>query len=136
MSNQLGFEPDELNAEQLQALNKLLPEAQVLSAKECYERAAGHFKETAEQARTKPLINVKLAQAILDVVDIVVRDFDSIPSHAKAWLKAAILYFAQIEDGENDFESLLGFEDDCEILNGCLLYAGRKDLVIAPEDYD
>ena len=136
MSRQLSLHPDSLSPSLFDALDRLTKEASPLSPGECLKQAAGHVIAAQSASKTFPLVNVRLAQAIFDSCRALVNSFDALPSHSKAWIKGAILYFAQTTDGAHDFESLGGFEDDCEVLNACLRLAGREDLIINPEDYD
>lgn len=136
MSKQLTFEPDNLSPSLLQSLRRLVTESSHSTPAECLNKARLHLSSAIEEGKTRPSVNVRLAQAIYDCCKELVSSFDTLPNHAKAWIKGAILYFAETSDGEPDFESFLGFEDDCEILNACLKLANRDDLIINPEDYD
>ena len=118
------------------ALTRLTKGAASLSPVDCLKQAKDHLQRAASLAASKPTVNMALAKAIIEACEQVVADFDSLPPHSKAWLKGAMLYFAQTEDGEHDFDSFLGFDDDCEVLNACLELAGRDDLLLNPEDYD
>ena len=136
MTKQLSFEPDNLSPSLLQTLRRLANESSRSTPAECLSKARFHLSSAIEEGKTRPSVNVRLAQAIYDCCEELVRSFDTLPSHAKAWIKGAILYFAETSDGEPDFESFLGFDDYCEILNACLRLANRDDLIINPEDYD
>ena len=136
MTDQLGFEPDSLEPRLLCALRRLTREAGTLSIDECLVRAQNHMEEAIAAAQLKPSVNVPLVRALFATCESIVADFDTIPAYAKAWIKGAILYFVETDDDEHDFDSFLGFEDDCQVLNVCLKLAGREDLMINPEDYD
>jgi hypothetical protein len=136
MNKQLSFEPDSLSETLLGSLRRLVKAASALSPGDCLRMAESHLAAAVRQYRTQPSVNVRLAQAIYDCCEQLVSSFDTLPDHSKAWIKGAILYFAETSDGEPDFESFLGFEDDCEILNACLRLANRDELIINPEDYD
>lgn len=82
------------------------------------------------------MINVRLASAIVSVLELVVSDWDSMQGNARWWMRGAMHYFATSDDDEPDFQSPIGFEDDAEILNACLTFAGRNDLCLNVEDYD
>ena len=136
MSEEESFQPENLASELLTSLTRLTNEAKAFSPIECLGQARAHAKQAEALSANNPLINMKLVQALMDSFEQVVRDFENLPNHSKAWLKGAILYFTRTEDGEHDFESVLGFEDDCEVVNACLELAGRDDLKVDPEDYD
>lgn len=99
-------------------------------------RAREHLAAVRLTAAENPFINLRLAEAICDRLHLVATHWDRIPSHARPWLKAAIVYFEADDDEISDSASPIGFEDDCEVLNACLELAGRVDLKLNPEDFD
>ena len=98
--------------------------------------AQGHLEATARAHQQNPMVNLRLATAICEVVDRIGLCWDDLSPDARAWLGAAILYFAQSDDDEPDLSSPIGFEDDTEVLNACLRFARRDDLCLNVEDYD
>lgn len=136
MNKQLSFQPEGLSPSLFEALEGLTRKAVALPLAVCVKKAADHLVAAVEASRKLPLVNVRLAQAIFDCCQELVNNFAALPAHSKGWIKGAILYFAQTTDGAHDFETLGGFEDDCEVLNACLRLAHREDLIINPEDYD
>ena len=100
------------------------------------ELALRHVERAWQAHAENPIVNAHLAQAVGDVISRLAEDWDSLPPASHSWLRAAIYYFAAADDSEPDFSSAIGFEDDVELLNACLIFAGRGDLVLNPEDYD
>ena len=90
----------------------------------------------AAAAADNPFINIRLAEGIADRFHAVALRWDRIPGHAEPWMKAAMAYFVATADEVPDFESPIGFEDDCEVLNACLRFAERDDLCLDPADFD
>lgn len=87
--------------------------------------------EKAYQARARNgIANVKVAEAILDVFQAVAADWESISPMAQPWCKGMMRYFTSSDDDEDDFNSLIGFDDDVEVVNSCLTFGGREDLCI------
>jgi uncharacterized membrane protein YkvA (DUF1232 family) len=82
------------------------------------------------------IINLHLATAIVEVIERVVGDWDSLPANARSWMAGAMHYFSKSNDDEPDFSSPIGFEDDAEVLNACLRFAKLDDLCLNVEDYD
>ncbi len=82
------------------------------------------------------MINLRLATAIVEVIERVVGDWNSLPADARSWLAGAMHYFCKCNDDEPDFSSPIGFEDDTEVLNACLRFAKLNDLCLNVEDYD
>jgi hypothetical protein len=82
------------------------------------------------------MINLRLARALGNAINKVLDSWDSLENPKRYWLAGAFLYFSKGDDDEPDFASPIGFEDDAEILNACLIYAGLDELCVNPEDYD
>jgi hypothetical protein len=82
------------------------------------------------------MINLRLASAIVTVLEDLSSNWDSLQKNHVWWLQGAMHYFATSNDDEHDFHSPLGFEDDAEILNACLKFAGCMDLCLDVADYD
>jgi uncharacterized membrane protein YkvA (DUF1232 family) len=99
-------------------------------------QAEKHLEAVRTVHDQNAMVNVRLAEAICGVIRTIVADWDNLPTHSQAWLRAAIHYFGNCDDDQPDFTSPIGFEDDTEVLNACLYLAGRDDLCLKPEDYD
>lgn len=90
-----------------------------------------HLDETRAAAARREFVDLALAvrvaaglHALLDALD-----HDAPDGHRRAVYGAA-RYFVQMEDGEHDLESEIGFHDDAEVLNAVARLVGRVDLVI------
>ena len=94
--------------------------------------AREHLEQAHQAHARNGVVNVQIAEAIYNVFEVIVADWDNIPYQAQAWCKGMISYFSLKDDDEDDFNSLIGFDDDAEVVNSCLLLAGRKDLLINP----
>ena len=136
MSDQLEFHPSGLGEDQLSALTEYADVARLLSAEELRVQTARHLEATAEAHKQNPMINLRLAQALVDSIQKVLASWDSLEGPKQYWLAGAIQYFSKSNDDEPDFGSPIGFEDDAEILNACLKFAGLDQLCVNPEDYD
>ena len=82
------------------------------------------------------MINVRLAEAIIVQFMTATDHLSQLPTNEQYWLAGAMLYFSTLDDSEPDFSSPIGFEDDTEVLNACLRFAGLDQLCLRPEDYD
>lgn len=132
-----SFFPEGLTKQGFDFLSKCVEQVGETSICDLLKRAENHLEEAKNlKATTHPLINIVLAEAILDTLKKVVEEWDSIPKHARSWCLGMIQYFISSDDEEDDFDSPIGFEDDAEVVNACLKLAGREDLCINPEDYD
>jgi uncharacterized membrane protein YkvA (DUF1232 family) len=125
-----------LTREQFALLTEYVRAGSRVGLGDLLKESAQHVARTEAAYHDNPLINVKLARAIHSAIRDIVGRWDAVPHHAKTWLKGAILYFTRCSDDEPDFTSPIGFEDDAEVLNACLRFAGREDLCLNTEDYD
>ena len=136
MNRQCDFSPLGLTREQFEQLTASSHHARHMTLAELRTVAQGHLEATARAHQQNPMVNLRLATAICEVVDQIGLYWDDLSPDARAWLGAAILYFAQSDDDEPDFTSPIGFEDDAEVLNASLRFAQLDALCVHPEDYD
>ena len=116
-------------AESVESVSGSTP-AQLLQA------ADTHLERVQAAQQRNPLVNYRLAEALYNTMRTVIDDWSQIANVAHPWLLGAMHYFAGDNDEEPDFTSPIGFEDDAEVLNACLRFAGREDLCLNTEDYD
>ena len=102
-----------------------LPETYLFSACE------KHAKDAKEEFKKNPLVDFEAAEKIAAAFAAIQGSFKSLSEEQQKALKAAMYYFALDEDEDADFESFLGFDDDVEITNVCLSFAGRDDLKVS-----
>lgn len=98
--------------------------------------ARDHLVKVRAEYERNPMINVRLAEGMVDVFRKVSEEWDEIAPQARPWLLGAMSYFTSAEDEQPDMVSPIGFEDDCDVLNACLRLAQREDFCLNPEDYD
>lgn len=75
-------------------------------------------------------INFSLAKKIAEVCILLLDVYDQYNKEEQKFINAAIQYFLDSNDDEEDLYSPLGFDDDAEILNECLRLLKREDLTI------
>ena len=92
-----------------------------------------HFEKVQDASGSNSHIDVQTAEAIVDVFHFLVKEWDNIPSIAQSWCKAMMRYFTTADGIEDDFNSPIGFDDDAEVVNACLKFAGRADLCLDVE---
>ena len=128
--------PKGLKKVQLEQLGGLAEAVQQSSLSELQHQAEEHV-ERARQAHAKnPFINARFAEAIGSRIGETIQEWDGLPAAAQYWFRGAIQYFVHSCDGEPDFASVIGFDDDAEVLNACLRLAGKHDWCLKPEDFD
>jgi hypothetical protein len=98
--------------------------AELLEITRCYlavvEAAAG----------TNEFLDLPTARAIASALELALAEpTPTHPDHLAA-LHVAVRYFEEDDDGDPDLESVLGFDDDAQVLNAVLRYIGREDLCI------
>ena len=136
MGEQLEFHPSNLTRSQFDRLSECANEAEATLPQDLLSAARQHLDRTRAAHAANRLVNVRLAAAIVGVLEELFLTWSSLGSNQARWLRGAIHYYATSNDEEPDFQSPLGFEDDAEILNACLRFIGRKDLCLNSEDYD
>lgn len=124
------FQPSGISNTTISALFHYLKYAQDKDSKNLLQEAYRHLSEAEITHSLTGKVNVDVARAIVRVFEAVCADWSSIPKTARPWCKAMMAYFCSTNDLEKDFSSLVGFDDDVEIINACLKFAGRKDLCI------
>ena len=132
MKKQTGslFYPTELSKNVFSTLNQCQQDVEDISLVELLLDAEEHVEKAHQAHARNGIANVEVAEAICDVFKVVVDDWDDISSLAQPWCKGMMRYFTSSDDDEDDFNSLIGFDDDVEVLNACLTFAGREDLCI------
>ena len=136
MTDQHDLCPTGLTRQQHQQLTVYAQQAAQLTGPALWQAVEHHLVAIAAVHAQNPLVNLRLATAIRDVIEHVLSAWDNLPPAARIWLAGAMLYFAKSNDDEPDFTSPIGFEDDAEILNACLRLAHLGALCLHPEDYD
>jgi uncharacterized membrane protein YkvA (DUF1232 family) len=136
VSEQLRLHPTGLTRSQAERLAASTEAARQSSPAVLLDAARRHLQAARAAHARNRLVNVRLAAAILTVIETVVASWETLPPQGTLWLRGAIHYFANHNDDEPDFHSPIGFEDDIEILNACLRFARRADLCLNVADYD
>ena len=81
------------------------------------------------------MLNLSLANLIGEHLKSALVYWDTLNESQQLWMLGAIGYFVDREDEEDDFRSPIGFEDDAEVFNACIRFAGHDELVINKEDF-
>lgn len=136
MTDQPGLMPSGISKYQFSALVEYASQAENVTIEELLRRANLHLDDTRIAHSRNRIVNFRLANAIVEVTSQLVSEWSSFTKEHRYWLGGAILYFADSRDNEHDFTSAIGFEDDAEVLNACLVLAGRTSLCIKIEDFD
>ena len=76
-----------------------------------------HRTRAQEVAAADPFVDLRRA---IQVADACIALLDALPTLSgsdQSWVSAACLYFADTDDEEDDFSSVVGFDDDAEVVN-------------------
>ena len=136
MSDQRELHPSGLTRSQFGCLNQCAEEGAHLQPQEMLQKACQHLENATSAADANRLINIRLANAILEVIQKVCDQWGRLSDAHRYWLAGAMLYFSSGNDDEPDFSSPIGFEDDTEVLNACLRFANLSHLCLKVENYD
>lgn len=136
MAEQLHLHPIGLTRQQFQRLVTLADLAARKQLAELLADVHDHLEDSRAAHAENRLVNLRLSEAIRQAIDRVGEQWERLPANARYWLGGAFRYFAKSHDDEPDFSSPIGFEDDAEVLNACLRFAGLKDLCLRVEDFD
>lgn len=120
---------------QLDEIRLLADQYVAKSSAELIEDIDGHVALAATVKKERDVVNLKLATLIGDRLKSAITFWDELTDDHKYWMCGAIGYFAASDDEEDDFRSPIGFEDDAEIFNACVRFAGHKELVITKEEF-
>jgi uncharacterized membrane protein YkvA (DUF1232 family) len=136
VGDQPEHHPSNLTRSQFDRLSVCANEAETIPTQDLLAAARQHLDRTRAAHSANRLVNVRLAAAIVGVLEELFSTSSSLGSNQARWLRGAMHYFATSNDDEPDFQSPLGFEDDAEVLNAFLRFIGRNDLCLNSEDYD
>ena len=136
MSDQFELHPVGLTQAQFEQLSEYTDEASKSMPGQLLEESRQHLEQAMLAHKNNRMVNVRLATAIVGAIENAVSDWDLLSSNHQSWLASAVRYFSSSDDDEPDFDSPIGFEDDVEVLNACLRFAGLDDHCLNSEDYD
>lgn len=72
-------------------------------------------------------VDQKLANALVEVsLRLLGTLGDDGPEERRRWVQAAIRYFVIEEDADGDLDSILGLDDDAEVINAVLRHLGHE----------
>jgi hypothetical protein len=99
------------------------PEAAQLKA-----AVAAHLEEVHRAVKPEAFLDLGLAVRMAAILDELLDHYASYAEPQQKLMVGAARYFAQTTDVEADTASVMGFDDDMEVLNHVLLALGRPDL--------
>ncbi|MGV3485567.1 MAG: hypothetical protein ACO1RT_14210 [Planctomycetaceae bacterium] len=64
---------------------------------------------------THPLVDIVTCRKVAELLSNAVGHWEHLSEQHRAWLHAAVVYFATSNDDEHDLHSPIGFDDDLEL---------------------
>jgi hypothetical protein len=90
------------------------------------------YVEFAKQSLSQnEFIDIASAEKLAETSHFLISQFDNFTEEQKSLAVASIYYFVETDDEEHDFDSILGFDDDIEVMNRVLNYLGHGNMEIA-----
>jgi len=89
-----------------------------------------HLDEVLVAGRTDPFVDQGRAGQVANACFALLELHEQASEAHRDWIQAACLYFAECDDGEDDLGSIVGFEDDAEVLNHVIEALGLPQLLI------
>lgn len=88
-----------------------------------------HVRRAAEKSN---VVDLEMAEAIGDAARALIRHFRSRrdDEEAQRLIHAAVLYFILEDDAEDDLASVIGFDDDAEVISAVAVVLDRPDLTV------
>lgn len=86
------------------------------------------YRKAIEQARRMEHVDDTVANALADVSMKLLQTIGEATSETQRRLiQAAVRYFVLEDDIDGDLDSVLGFDDDAEVMNAVLAHLGHDD---------
>ncbi|MEA3337417.1 MAG: hypothetical protein U9R25_16075 [Chloroflexota bacterium] len=90
-----------------------------------------HLADCRRALRANEFLDINLAEKIAEVLTSLLAGYGELPAEHQALIVGATRYFVAAGDAESDLTSVLGWDDDAQVLNHVLDVIGRQDLKVA-----
>jgi hypothetical protein len=121
--------PDGLNPTQLDRLQEHAQRGQLIAPEKLLRNACEYLDEVRQAHQADTGVDLVVAEQIVHVLSRVVADWHTFTPAQQSWLRGALRYFAVSGDDLPDLQRG-GFQDDLEVLNACLVFVRREDLLL------
>ena len=90
-----------------------------------------HLSSAKEALSDNEFVDIKAGESLARVSHYLIEKLSGLSNEHRQLAVAAIYYFIESDDEEHDFDSILGFDDDIEVMNRVLNYLGHGNMEIA-----
>jgi hypothetical protein len=107
-----------------------LMEGELQPAAVLREKVEAHGRAAREAASAGKPVDLARAEQLCRACLTLIDDLPKLRETNRRLVQGAALYFAASDDEEDDFDSIVGLEDDVIVVNYVLSQLGRSDLRI------
>lgn len=93
-------------------------------------RVDAHLDAAEAAAAESAFVDIQLARRIAASCQALLEASAAMPEAHRRLALGACRYFTASDDDEDDFDSIIGFEDDAEVVNHVAARIGRDDLIV------
>ena len=94
------------------------------------EKVQSHLKQFRLALQVNEFLDIELAEQVAEVLTTLLRGYTELTSEQRSLVVGAARYFITSQDAEGDFTSILGCEDDAQVLNYVLALIGKDNLMV------
>lgn len=91
-------------------------------------RVTAYIARVRSVAAGVPEVDLDRAERVARICLALLDDWPTLAPEQRGWVQAACGYFVRAEDDEDDFVSVVGFDDDDEVVDHVLANLRRTDL--------
>ena len=95
------------------------------------EEVKTHLLKMEHALSRNEFLDINTARKIARILAVLLKDYDQFPTELKALVVGATIYFIQDQDIEPDTSSILGLDDDVQVINYVLDKIGRSELKVS-----
>lgn len=103
----------------------LVPVAELEGELRAYQQSLARSAQWSDDV--DPVLARSLGKTCVKLLSTV---SDGTPAAERQLIQAAVRYFILEDDAESDFDSVIGLDDDVEVLNAVLKHLGRSDWTV------
>lgn len=120
-----------LDDEQREVFEKLL-EQEPRPLGELRDEVVAYLMHVRRAAEKSNVVDLEMAEDIAKAARALIRHFRSRrdDEEAQRLIHAAVLYFVMEEDAEEDLASVIGFDDDAEVISAVAVVLDLPDLAV------